>query len=89
MSIATKPLEELIQELPPTLRAEVRDFVEFLLAKRDGPGQRRLRQDWAEALKADHQQHTAVELQHHAKEDADDHINSIGGGRCRAEIISN
>ena len=45
MSTATKPLEELIQELTPVLRAEVRDFVEFLLIKRERPGRRLLRQD--------------------------------------------
>ena len=68
MSIATKPLEALIQELPPPLRAEVRDFVEFLLTKHDRVGQQQLRQDWAEALKADHQQYTSVDLQHRASE---------------------
>ncbi len=68
MSTATKPLEELIQELPPILRAEVRDFVEFLLAKHDRFGQRHLRQDWAEALKDDHAQYTSVDLQHRALE---------------------
>jgi hypothetical protein len=68
MSAATKPLEELIQELPPVLRAEVRDFVEFLLIKRERSGQRQLRQDWAEALKTDPQHYTSVELQHHASE---------------------
>ena len=66
MSAATKPLEELIQELSPVLRSEVRDFIEFLLTKRDRSGQRRLRQDWAGALKDDHHQETAVDLQHHA-----------------------
>jgi hypothetical protein len=66
MSTATKPLEELIQELPPTLREEVRDFVEFLLTKRDRPANRRLRQDWAEALKDDHGSYSSVDLQHQA-----------------------
>lgn len=28
-----KPLIELVQELPPELHAQVRDFMEFLLAK--------------------------------------------------------
>jgi hypothetical protein len=31
---AEKTLIELVQELPPALHAEVRDFVEFLLEKR-------------------------------------------------------
>jgi hypothetical protein len=68
MHTATRPLEELIQELPPVLRAEVRDFVEFLLTKRDRSGPRYLRQDWAEALKDAHPQHTSVDLQHRALE---------------------
>lgn len=68
MSTATKPLEELIQELSPTLRAEVRDFVEFLLTKRDRSRAQRLRQDWAEALKDDHSPMSSVELQHRALE---------------------
>jgi hypothetical protein len=68
MRMATKPLEELIQELPPVLRTEVRDFVEFLLAKHDRSGPRQLRQDWAEALKDDHEQYTSVDLQHRALE---------------------
>lgn len=67
MSVATKPLEELIQELPPILRAEVRDFVEFLLTKRDHSG-RRLRQDWAEALKTENSEFSSVDLQHRALE---------------------
>jgi hypothetical protein len=33
-AIPEKPLEELIHELPPDLRQQVRDFVEFLLEKR-------------------------------------------------------
>ena len=47
---ATKPLEILVTELPPTLRMEVRNFVEFLIAKNEVSIPRRLRQDWAESL---------------------------------------
>lgn len=68
MTTATKPLEELILELPPALQTEVRDFVEFLLAKRERPFQRRLRQDWAEAVQDRSQNYTSVELQHRALE---------------------
>ena len=68
MSTATKPFEELIQELSPSLRAEVRDFVEFLLTKRDRSRAQRLRQDWAEALKEDHSPMSSVELQHRVLE---------------------
>lgn len=66
--MSTRPLEELIQELSPDLRAEVSDFVEFLLAKRARNGGRRLRQDWAGALKDTGASTTAVELQHKASE---------------------
>jgi len=68
MSTATKPLEELIQQLSPTLHAEVRDFVEFLLTKHDRSLPRQLRQDWAEALNDDHAQLSSVDLQHRASE---------------------
>ena len=64
MANAHKPLDELIHELPPTLQAQVRDFVEFLLAKRSQSTGRKLRQDWAGALQAYQQQYTALDLQH-------------------------
>lgn len=66
--MAMRPLEELIQELPPDLRAEVSDFVEFLLAKRARSSDRRLRQDWADALKGADVSMSAVDLQHRASE---------------------
>lgn len=68
MSTATKPLEELIHELPPPLRAEVRDFIEFLLMKHERSMPRQLRQDWAEAVKLEHTQLSSVDLQHRALE---------------------
>lgn len=64
MNMAVKPLEELIRELPPALRVEVCDFVEFLLAKRVQPRKRKLRQDWAGTLRNYPQQYTSLELQH-------------------------
>lgn len=64
MSMATRPLEDLIQDLPANLRGEVRDFVEFLLTRRNRPDRRPLRQDWAEALKEDPDEYTSVDLQH-------------------------
>ena len=66
MSIATRPLQELVQELPADMRAEVRDFVEFLLAKRGRREKRTLRQDWAGALRNYRQQYTSLELQRQA-----------------------
>ena len=47
MKTATRPLEEVVRELPPDLRDEVRDFAEFLLSKQARRRGRTLRQDWA------------------------------------------
>ena len=66
MSIMMKPLQELVQELPPDVHAEVRDFVEFLLAKRGSHVRIILRQDWAGALRNYREQYTSLELQHQA-----------------------
>lgn len=66
MSTVTKPLEELIQDLPPHLRVEVTNFVEILLSRQIRPTKRKLRQDWADTLKADG--YTSVELQHLASD---------------------
>jgi hypothetical protein len=63
MSAITKLLQELVQELPPDMRAEVRDFIEFLLAKRGRRPRETLRQDWAGALRDYRQQYTSLELQ--------------------------
>lgn len=46
-----KPLIELVQELPPELHAQVRDFVEFLLAKqRRELAQRAAANGWPEGF---------------------------------------
>lgn len=66
MSAIMQPLDELIQELSPSLRGEVRTFVEFLLSKHIRPVRRKLRQDWAGMLNDD--EHTSVELQHLASD---------------------
>ncbi|MCR4406242.1 MAG: DUF2281 domain-containing protein [Anaerolineae bacterium] len=66
MSTITKPLQELVQELPPDMRAEVRDFIEFLLAKRGRRVGRTLRQDWAGALRRYREEYTSLELQRQA-----------------------
>ena len=66
VSMPTKPLQELLQELPPDMRAEVRDFVEFLLAKRARRAKRTLRQDWAGALRDHREQYTSLGLQRQA-----------------------
>ena len=61
-------LVRLVRELPPDLQQEVRDFVEFLLARRGRKADRKLRQDWAGALSKYRDQYTSVELQHKALE---------------------
>ncbi|RMF93227.1 MAG: DUF2281 domain-containing protein [Nitrospinota bacterium] len=58
-----KTLKELIEQLPPDLQQEVQDFVEFLLEKRKRKQGRKLRQDWAGALREYRDRYTALELQ--------------------------
>jgi hypothetical protein len=68
MAEAIKTLEELVQDLSPDLQAEVRDFVESLLAKRTKGTGKTLRQDWAGALRDYRQRYTSLELQRQAIE---------------------
>jgi hypothetical protein len=68
MSAAARPLEEVVRELPPELRDEVRDFAEFLLTKRSLRPGKTLRQDWAGALRDHREQYTSLELQRRALE---------------------
>ena len=68
MAAVAKPLEELIRELPPDAQAEVRDFVEFLLARKGRKPERRLRQDWAGALRDYREEYTSLQLQRQALE---------------------
>jgi len=56
-------IEERIKELPPDLQREVEDFVNFLIEKRARKQGRKLRQDWAGALKDYRDQYTSLELQ--------------------------
>ena len=66
MSTQTKPLDELIKELPPASQAEVRNFIEFLLEKRKKKTTGKLRQTWAGALSDCRDQYTSLELQQKA-----------------------
>ncbi len=66
MDSKAKSLEDMIRELPPDMRAEVLDFVEFLIAKRSRRARETLRQDWAGALRAYREQYTSLELQRQA-----------------------
>lgn len=62
-------IKELVEKLPPDLQQEVKDFVEFLLKKRatEKP-KKKLRLDWAGALRDYRDQYTSLELQKKALE---------------------
>jgi hypothetical protein len=68
MAEGAKSLEELVKELSPESRQEVRDFAEFLLQKQRRVPGRKLRQDWAGALKDYRDRYTSLELQKKALE---------------------
>jgi hypothetical protein len=57
-------LQELIEQLPPELQQEVRDFVEFLLEKRVRKTRKKPEFDWAGALRDLRDRYSSVELQH-------------------------
>lgn len=61
---AAQDLKELIDQLPPELLQEVRDFVEFLLERRVAGLKTELKLDWRGALRDLRDQYTSVELQH-------------------------
>jgi len=59
-----RTLKDLVDQLPPELQQEVRDFVEFLLEKRARRPRSKPKFDWAGALKDLRDRYTSVELQH-------------------------
>ena len=59
-----KSIDELVNELAAGQQAEVRDFVEFLLAKQRSGARRKPQFDWAGALKDMRNDYTSVDLQH-------------------------
>jgi len=61
-------LKELIDQLPPELQQEVEDFVEFLMEKKCKKKGKKLKQNWAGALKEYRNQYTSLELQKKALE---------------------
>ena len=63
MATEIKPLDQLLKELPPESQAEVRNFVEALLKKRQRKSNGHLRQSWAGALEDYRGQFTSLELQ--------------------------
>jgi len=58
-----RTIEEMFKELPAELQQEALDFVEFLSEKRARKHGKKLRQDWAGALKDYREQYTSLELQ--------------------------
>jgi hypothetical protein len=64
MSNTTKPLEDLVRGLPPALRDEVRDFVEFLLGKDQDTPRGIPAFGWEGALKDMSSRYTSVDLEH-------------------------
>jgi hypothetical protein len=58
-----KSLDELIHELPPDLKEEVRDFAQFLVDTKVRPKQDRLRLTWAGGLSDLRDQFTSLNLQ--------------------------
>lgn len=63
-----KTLQELIMDLPPELQTEVRDFVEFLLAKRARGTSPNPSLSWWGGAQALREQFSSVDLQHQANE---------------------
>jgi Protein of unknown function (DUF2281) len=61
-------LEDRIADLPPDLRREVEDFVDFLIARRRRERASHLRLDWAGALRGHREEYTSIELQRKALE---------------------
>ena len=61
-------IEEMVKELPPELQQEVEDFVQFLIERQARRAGRKLRQDWAGALRDYRDQYTSLELQKKALE---------------------
>ena len=57
-------LRDFVEQLPPDLQQQVRDFAEFLLEKRQRTSKGKLRFDWAGTLKDMRDQYTSTELQH-------------------------
>lgn len=64
MQESVKSMEELFRELPPESQQEVRDFIEFLLAKQAARSRRQPQFDWAGALQELRAQYSSVDLQH-------------------------
>jgi hypothetical protein len=61
-------IAEQMRNMPPALQKEVEDFVMFLVKREQPHSTRKLRQDWAGALKEYREVFTSVTLQKKALE---------------------
>jgi mRNA-degrading endonuclease RelE of RelBE toxin-antitoxin system len=59
---------KIVKQLPPELQKEVEDFVNFLKEKKAHQRGKKLRQDWAGALRDYRDKYTSLELQKKALE---------------------
>lgn len=57
-------LSDQIEQLPPDIQQQVRDFAEFLLEKRTRKIKKKPTYQWAGSLKSLRDQYTSVDLQH-------------------------
>ncbi len=58
-----RTIEQLIEQLPPELQQQVRDFAQFLLDTKVRPKQKKLRLSWAGGLREFRDKFTSLELQ--------------------------
>jgi len=69
MVTETKEIEMLLEKLPPDMKNEVANFIEYLINRsKKKQNRRKLKQNWAGALKEFKHQYTSVGLQHKASE---------------------
>jgi len=61
-------IKEVVEQLPPDMQEEVKNFAEFLLEKRQKRTKGNPNFDWAGALKDLREHYTSVELQHEITE---------------------
>ncbi len=63
MSSDQKSLEDIVRQLPPESQAKVRQFVDTLLQTTKRHPRKKLKQNWAGALRDYREQYTSLELQ--------------------------
>ena len=61
-------LEKMIKSLPPELREEAKDFIEYLIQKHQHGERSKLSLDWAGDLSEYKEKYTSLELEEKSKE---------------------